>query len=327
MSAPFYAFPAEFDGADPGDPIYWPTVPGRFWLGKPEQMMIELPSPFHDGYQAAVSNGSVEHGLMGGGSAESRFGSATRRWTLPYQRLAGRDRQVLDAFARWVAVGPPPWVFIGPEDNNRLTLAQSLCGAKNGEVEGWLSSDGLVSYEAATAARIFPAGVMSWEPGGASEILAAGADGDTAGNPDVDHAAPYLPGMPATWIIWAKVTGAAATLKARISGRLANGTVDTELDGPNVVLNSSAWQPLWLTAEAATLGGSQYLVPEVVCVATGSTVLLCCPDLRYEDAPGDWELGGGAPRVNWPTAQEFAVDVHRNRDLTVTLAETMTGAL
>lgn len=325
MSAPFYAFPAEFDGADPGDPIYWPTEPGRFWLGNPGVMMVELPSPMADGYQVTVSNGSVEHGLMGGGSAESRFGSATRRWTLPYLRLAGRDRQVLDAFARWVAVGPPPWVFIGPEDNNRLTLAQSLCGAKNGEVEGWLSSTAAPVFEPDELARIFPAGVMSWAPGSVGAILAAGADGDTPGNPAISYAAPRLPGMPTTWIIWAKTSSGTATVKARISGRDALGGIHTEVDGPNVALSAAGWVPVWVTAQAGTLGG-QYPVPELVCVTAGA-LLLCCPDLRYEDAPGDWELGGGAPRVTWPTAQEFAVDVHRNRDLTVTLAETMTGAL
>lgn len=326
MSAPFYAFPVAFDGADPGDPIYWPTEPGKFWLGKPGVMMVDLPSPMADGYAVSVSGGT-EVGLMGGGSAETRFDSQTRRWTLPYQRLAGRDRQVLAAFAAWQAVGAPPWVYLGPEDNNRLTLTQSMCGKKHGAVSGWLSSSGGVGYEPNVPARIFPAGTMHWVPGGVGEILAAGADGDTAGHPDVDHAAPYLPGEPTTWIIWAKVTGSAATLKARISGRNAAGAIDTEVTGPNVVLNSAGWQPLYVTAAAGTLGGSDYLVPEVVCVSTGSTVLLCCPDLRYADVPGDWELGGGAPRVTWPAASEFAVDVHRSRDLTVTLAETITGAL
>jgi hypothetical protein len=304
-TTPFWTGPAvAATGVDPDDPIYWPTDEARFWLGVPGYM-VELPSPTT--YTPPAAAGEVEQGLMGGGSAVTRFDSSTRRWGLSWARAAGRDWQVLKAFEEWVAVGAPPWCFIGPEDNNRLTRAQSLCGAKHGEVEGWLSSSGAVAYVSTLAPRVVPAGVMTWVPGGTNAILAAGADGDTAGHPDVDHAPPYLPGMPTSWIVWAKVTGAAATVKARISGRLANGTIDTEVTGPNVVLNSTSWVPLWTVAAAGALGNALYLVPEIVCVSVGSTVELCCPSLSYQDLPGDWE--------------------HRSSEVPWTLAETITGAL
>jgi hypothetical protein len=263
---------------------------------------------------------------MGGGSADSRFESGTRRWTLAWPRLGGRDFQTVDSLASWDLLGPPPWVYLGPEDNNRLTRVQSLCGARNAAISGWLSSTADPAFVPGAAPRVFPGGVMAWAPGSTGAILAAGVDGDTAGNPDVDRAAPYLPGMPATWMIWARTSTGTATVKARISGRLADGSIDTEQDGPDVALSTAGWVPLWLTADAGTLGDSLYPVPEVVCVTAGA-VQLCNPSLSYTDAPVDFELGGGAPRVTGPFDYARPVDVHRWSQSSLTLAETITGAL
>ncbi|HEX4432853.1 MAG TPA: hypothetical protein VHZ96_26505 [Frankiaceae bacterium] len=326
MSTPFYEGAVAYEGADPGDPIFYPDDDPHFWIGKPGLMMVELPSLGADNYTATAAAGEVEQPLMGGGSGIDRFASQTRRWTLAWPSIGGRDLQTVMALASWDLLGPPPWVYLGPEDNNRLTRVQSLCGARDGDVSGWLSSDGDVDFEPSVAPRVFPGGVMAWAPGSSGAILAAGADGDTAGNPDVDHAAPVLPGMPATPIFWARCSTGTATLKARLSGRLADGTIDTEADGPDVDLDDTEWLPLYVTAEAGTLGASQYLVPELVCVTAGD-VLVCNPDLRYTDLPGDFELGGGAPRVAGPFDYARPVDVHRWSPIGLTLAETITGAL
>lgn len=322
-TAPFFTGTVPYPGQHPDDPILWDTRPGRHWLGKPGNM-IEVPSPLVDGYTKQLS-GPTEVGLSGGGSGSWRFDSDTRRWTVPWARLAAWDLQTVEGFAAWLTAGPPPWCWVTPEEINRLTRAQSLCGAKHGAVTGWISDGGPPAYRPDVTANVAPCGVMGWAPGTAGKILAAGADGGTAGNPDPNFCAPYIPAMPTAWCIWVRTESGTASVRSRISGRLADATIDTQADGPIVAVTTD-WQPAWVVAQPGTLGDSQFLVPELVSL-DGVAVLASNPQLEYDDIPSDWGLGWGVPRVNWVGDRTHNVGALRQADVVATLVETITGAL
>jgi hypothetical protein len=326
-NSPFYLDTVPFAGVDPGEPQFWPTVPGEFWLGKPGNM-IQLPSPMADGYEAPPSGGEIEHGLAGGASAATRFASDMRRWTLPYQRLTGRDYQVIAGFRKRLICGPGPWCYLPPEDTNRLTYAQSVCGALNGVAEGWTPGSGqTVAYDSTVAAAIAPCGVLRWSGAGNNSVLVAG--GFSGSNPDADvlHSCPYVPSRPWSGSAFVAKASGTASARAQLAGIAADGvTVVASVDGPLVTLTTSP-QRLSVSVTPGALGASAYVVLVVKCgTAAAPDLLVSCPSLSDTDLPNEWALGGGAPRVVWPVAPGRVVGWHMASDVTVTLAECITGA-
>lgn len=327
MSTPFYLGDVDIPGVDPGDPIPNPTQPGKFFLGDPALGMIELPSP-RVGYTANGSQGEVLHGLFGGGAAVTRWPSMMRAYSLPYERLAGRDRQIINAFYKRQMVGDGPWVFVVPEDINRLTLAQSMCGALNGVVEGWLVNVGTLAYEPATAPAIIPCGVMRWTPVVGGNALISGATGGTFGVPDLDHAAPYLPAMPHTVTWWALASATGLTLTAHLVGVLADGTVIDDQAGATVSLSATVPTPITITIDPMDLAGAQYPLPKLVVggAVSGHSIALSNPLLSYTDQVEEWEMGCGVPRVLWAAGRDQAVNPTLTSDITMQLVESIDGA-
>lgn len=326
MTIPYWLDALATPGVDPGAPEQlWSGV--SFWLGKPEQMMVELPSP--NTYTPSSSTGEVEAGRYNG-SSSTRNASELRRYTIGWNRLSGRDSALISGFYRRLVVGNGPWVYVPPEDVNRLTLAQSMCGSVNGVVEGWLVNGGTLAYDATTAAAVFPGGVMKWAPAAAGKILSTGATSGTFGVPDVDHAMPYLPDEPVGFWVWASASSAGPTLQASVTGCLADGTSPVNVAGSVVTLTTTP-QPVAVGASAGAFGSSQYLLSKLTVGGTvGSrTISLSNPMAVYDDAPDltSWSHGRGVPRVVWPVAPgDQQIDFTGVRPWTMTLAETIPGA-
>lgn len=327
MTTPYWLDDVEAAGVDPDAPAQWWPPGSRFWLGKPGQMMVELPSP--NTYTRSGSSGEVEAGRYAG-SSSTRDASAMRRYTLGWNRLIGRDDALIDGFYRRLVVGNGPWVYVPPEDTNRLTLVQSMCGSVNGVVEGWLVNGGTLSYDSATAPAIFPSGVMRWAAGAASKSLIAGTTGGTFGVPDTDHAAPYLPDEPITFAVWAWASSSGPTLQAAVTGCAADGSGATTVSGPAVTLTTSP-QPVVVEVGPTLLGSSAYVLPKlnIGAVVGSRTVAISNPMLVFDDDVDvtDWSHGRGVPRVVWPVSPgDQAIEPTGTRPWTMTLAETIKGA-
>lgn len=325
MSTPFSLDLAAFPGADPGVPIFWRVGEHRLWLGQPGNM-IQLPSVSPDNYTVTRSQGEVAQGLFGGGTAVTMFDSMTRTWGLMWPLLAGRDWSVVNGFYRRL-FGDDPWCYLQPEDLNHLTLAQSLCGALNGAVEGWDVTAGTLTYDNTVTPVLQPGGVLRWAGAGSGSILVAADVAAGVPTPDPDVSCPYIPAEAHTPQLWAWTATGTASAKLRASGRLGNGTVSTEVDGPTVTLGTTP-QLLSVTAHPGELGASIYVLPELVCgTASAPNILVSNAAFGYEDGPRDWEAGGGLPRVEWVTGSDRPVGQHMvTMGATMTLAEAVDGA-
>jgi hypothetical protein len=323
VTTPFAPGFVGFQGQDPGDPQYWDVRAHRFWLGKPGNM-IELPSPQVDGYTANGAAGEVEHGLSGGGSAVTRFDSMMRRWNIAFLHLAGRDYQVVNAFYRRL-LGFGPWCFLPPEETNRLALAQSMCGGLHGVAEGWTPTTGTIAYNSAATPYAVPSGVLRYTGGTSGAAVRAGYNSGTG--VDLDHAAPYIPAEPYTASSYAAVPTGAAAARMQLLGIAADGvTIVTTLNGPTVTL-ATAPALLSVTALPGDLIGSAYVVLSMQNQSvSSSTIDMSCAQLEMRDEPTDWAVGTGVPRVIWPTGRDRALNAHMASDITMTLAETITGA-
>lgn len=307
MTTPFFLGDVDFDGVDPDDPQPW-TPRGPIYLGRPDQQMIELPSP--NSYTPTVSQGEVENGLAGGlSSVQIMADGLVRRYTLGWNLLMGRDQAVIDAFYRRRIFGTRenskgPWAFVPPEDVNRLTLAQSLCGADSGTVDGWVvsSGGGTIVYQPSVAPAIVPGGTMLWTPAASSETVRACWDPTHPGTPDPLRSMPYLPAESCGFLWWAFTPSGTAQVQARVSGRLADGTlVGSTATGSTVTANATTPQPVYVLLDPNDLVGSQFMLPTLFS-SDGNPVYASNPIAWYgEDIP-DWALGCGVPRVTCPIA-------------------------
>lgn len=330
MTTPFYTGTVPFAGVDPGEPQFWPTVPAEFWVAKPSiGKVVQLPSIRDNGtYEAPPSQGEIEQGLAGGASAVTRFASEMRRWTLTYERLSGRDYQVVTALRKRLLLGNGPWCYLHPEGTNRLTYAQSVCGLANAVAEGWTPSVGTVTYDSTVAAADLACGVLRWSGAGNGSLLVAGGYGGGSPDADVLHSAPYVPARSWEGDVWITAASGTPSANVRLVGIAADGvTVVTSIDGGTVVLSTTP-QRLTCYIDPGVLGASAYIVLVVRCLTASSPdLLVSCPWLT--DRPFDidgWTLGGGVPRVIWPTPPGRALGWHMGSDLTVTFAEAITGA-
>jgi hypothetical protein len=325
MTYPFTPAAQPFAGQLPTDAPTWRTGNQRFWLGRPDGLMIQLPSPNPEGYSAPGSLGEVEHGLTGGASALTIFDDEIRRWTLTWPRLAGRDWQVVRGFYRRV-FGDDPWAFVPPEDVNRLTIAQSMCGALRGSVEGWAATSGTVTYDAAVTAAIYPSGVLRWAGMAQNARLSAGTFVAGVLRADLNRSAPYLPAEYVSGSLYVATASGTPSACVRLVGYATDGTATGVVAaGPSVGLSATP-QQLFVTAAPGALAAADYVCLEVQAISAASpNLLISAPQLSYTDSVLAWEMGGGVPRVNLVAPLGRAPDPHMNSAASMTLAETQLG--
>jgi hypothetical protein len=317
VTTPFALNPVTFKGADPF--AVW-TGGARWWIGNPGNM-VQLPAPDPDTYTAPGTRGEVEHGLAGGGSTVTFFDSVTRRWSLAWPYLTRRDWQVLNAVHRQL-IGTAPYVFVPAEDYNRLTLAQSMCGALNGSVEGWkVTAGGTLAYDSATVPAVTPGGVLAWTGFASGDRLFAADLVGIVVTPTVLAAAPYLPAEFAAWWCWASVSTGTLAVTMRVSSMAANGTGVTSVD--QAAMLTTTPQLVSVVAGPGELASGAYLVPQLVAgaAASGKTLRVSAPMLAFESAPRSWDVGVGVPRVVPVTGLGRAVGVNRASSASLTLAE------
>jgi hypothetical protein len=250
-----------------------------------------------------------------------------RRWQMQWPRLAGRDWQVINGFYRRL-FGDDPWCFVAPEDVNRLTLTQSLCGALNGVAEGWAATAGTVAYDSTQTPAYYPSGVLRWTSPTLGARLFAGLVVAGAENADLDRAAPYLPAEALSGGVWLLAASGTPSVRVRLVGLAANGvTPVATVNGPTLVLSSTI--PTWVTATAqpGDLGSSAYAGLALECRSSSSpALLLSSAQLEYAAFPSAWGVGAGVPRVMLPAGLGRAPDLHMSSAATLNLAETIVGA-
>ncbi len=312
MTAPVTPFSTDgvYPGADPGDVAAWRSGSFRFWLG-PVGNLIELPSVYAANYTAPGSLGEVEHALANGTSAVTRFDSMTRRWTLGWDRLAGRDWKVVNGFYRRL-FGPDPWAYLNPEDVNRLTLAQSLCGTLHAKIEGWQVSVGVAAYDATVAAPIIPCGVIRWTGATSGAVFSSGVY------------IPYVPALSWTFQTAAWVASGTRAATLRLSGRDATGAIVLE-QSQSIALTATP-QTFTVTAQPMALGASVNILAELLAADSAAADILISTPQVTESNVTDWWAGSGVPRVALVAPLGRAPDPRMNSGATLTLAETSYGA-
>jgi hypothetical protein len=97
-TTPFSTATVAFAGQSPGKVVDVPAGLRKFYLGLPGNM-IQLPPP-QVGYTANGSTGESAQGLLSGGMAVMRTPRTKRAYVLNWQRLAGRDWQIVEGFYR-----------------------------------------------------------------------------------------------------------------------------------------------------------------------------------------------------------------------------------
>jgi hypothetical protein len=251
-----------------------------------------------------------------------------RRWTIPFLHLAGRDYQIVNGFYRRL-FGAGPWAFVDPEGRNRLTLAQSMCGALHGVAEGWIPTLGTVVYDSTVAPAQLPSGVLRWSGASTGSRLAA-ADALSAFPlpiPDPVRSMPYLPAMPVAGGFWVASASGTANVRAYLSGLAADGSSVHTVTGPIVALSTTPQQVSVVVPDAGEFTTASWLVLQLQCQsASAPDILVSNPQIDYRDELTDWAAGTGVPRVVWPVSRDMAVGAHMTSDITMTLAEAVTGA-
>jgi hypothetical protein len=314
---PFWTDPVDFAGITQAKVIDPPEGLRRWWLGRPGQM-IQMPWPT-SGFNADRSQGGASSTSLAGSTSVFRRRNLTRVWPLRWAKLTGRDWRVVDGFYRRL-FGAGPWCFPSPEDVNRIDEAASLCGALNGAVEGWAVTAGTVVYDPAVAAPLLPGGVLRWAGAGSGSLLVCGPIVAGVPTPDQSVSAPYLPAEPCSVSMWVWTASGTASVKVRASGRLANGTVATEMD--NTVTVNTTPQLISVTAGPGELGSAVYVLPILRCGTAGAPdILVSAPQLEYAGDVTEWEAGSGVPRVVIPGELGRELDARYRSNVTMTLAQ------
>lgn len=326
MTTPFYPTAVTYPGADPGVDPTWRTGDQRFWLGKPGNM-IQLPSPNPADYTANLDMGEVEQELYGGAAGLTRFGDAVRRWQISWPRLAGRDWQIVHGFYRRL-FGAGPWAFLPPDDVNRLTLRQSMCGAVAAAVEGWATTAGTLAYAAAQVSRVAPCGVMQWSPGAISKFLVPGALSGVTPVPDVNRALVHIPSESVAVSCWMKAVTTAASVQPALRAASADGLTVSTVTGSTTAVPTTGWTQVAMLVAPGALTfdpARPYLLPLWQSM-NANAVYVTTPQISYTDSHLDWEAGAGLPRVIWPATAGRGLDPHMNSAVAMILAESVLGA-
>jgi hypothetical protein len=228
--------------------------------------MIQLPPPAV-GYTANGSTGEAAQGLLSGGMAVMRTPRTKRAYVLNWQRLAGRDWQIVEGFYRRL-FGAGPWCFAAPDDRNRLPTTAALGGgAERRHFE--VRHHGRDAHLRLCHRRAADRALGCREVGRRGRVVAARhragcrglADPDIATTTSTGTSAPYLPGEPVTVSMYARTLTSTASVNVSRDRAAANGTVTLKRpDVTNVTLTTS-WQRLTVTATAGTLGTARTCCP------------------------------------------------------------------
>lgn len=299
-TTPFSTATVTYAGQAPGKVVDVPVGLRKFYLGLPGNM-IQLPPP-QVGYTANGSTGESTQGLLSGGMAVMRTPRTKRSYVLNWQRLAGRDWQIVEGFYRRL-FGYGPWCFVSPDDRNRIPTSAALAGAPNGDVSKFASAVGTITYDSATAAAIAPSGVVRWSGAGSASAIVIGkvvggfATPDVASTTSTGTSAPYIPSEPVTASMYARTASGTASATITASGRNVNGTATVSITSSAVTLNTT-WQRLTVTAAAGALTTAPYVLPYLTCnTASAPDILISCPQLEYSSAATEWAVDSHVPRV------------------------------
>jgi hypothetical protein len=297
-STPFSTATVAFAGQSPGKVVDVPTGLRKFYLGLPGNM-IQLPPP-QVGYTANGSTGESAQGLLSGGMAVMRTPRTKRAYVLNWQRLAGRDWQIVEGFYRRL-FGYGPWCFVSPDDRNRLPTSAALAGAPNGDISKFATAVGTLTYDSTDAPPISPSGVVQWAGAGVASSLVLGKVVGGLATPDV--ATTTSTGRrPRTFRRAGDVLDLrphpSATASASVSHRPAgqrHGHLDCH------VLER---HPHHRVAAAhrhrygGTLGAAPYVLGFLKCnTASAPNILVACPQLEYSSAATEWAVDSHVPRV------------------------------
>lgn len=299
-TTPFSTGTVTYAGQSPGKVINVPSGLRKFYMGVPGNM-IQLPPP-QNGFAANESTGESAQGLLSGGMAVLRSTKTKRSYTLNWQRLTGRDWQVVSAFYLR-AFGAGPWCFVAPGDRNRLPQSAALAGAPNGDISKFAATAGIITFDSTHTAPIAPSGVVQWAGAGSSSSLVIGRVVGGFATPDASTAttqgtsAPYIPAEPVTASMYACTTTGTASATISASGRNANGTPTASATSSAVTLNTT-WQRLSVTAVAGQLTTAPYVLTYLTCnTAAAPNILIACPQLEYSSAATEWAVDNSVPRV------------------------------
>jgi hypothetical protein len=218
---------------------------------------------------------------------------------------------------------------------NVLTSALSLCRLGTATAPSWTpNGTGTVVTDAGAPALTVPApsGVLKWTPGTSTETLVGGAvSGGSTTIPDVSYGAPNIPAEQVTFSFYAKaVAGSVTSVKARIRGMAADGSGASNNDSSAVLLSSSTWTQVTVTAAVNTWAATTpYVVPIIVSASgTALAMYLSCAQLSYSSGVMPWAIGGGVPRVNLSTdlSNDLVAQVTRH-GTQATFVEAYAGAV
>lgn len=323
-STPFSTATVTFAGQSPGKVIDVPAGVRKFYLGLPGNM-IQLPPP-QVGYTANGSTGESAQGLMSGGMAVMRTPKTKRGYVLNWQRLAGRDWQVVEGFYRRL-FGYGPWCFVGPDDRNRLPTSAALAGAPNGDISKFAINVGTLTYDSTDAPPIAPSGVLKWVGAGVASSLIVGqfisgfAAPDVATTTSTGTSAPLLPSEPVTVSWYARTLTSTCSATAVVTGRQVNGTSTGSVSSSAATL-TTAWQRITVSAAAGALGAGPYVIPILTCnTAAAPNILIACPQLEYSSAASEWAVDAHVPRVVATQALGQSLDGILASATTLTLME------
>lgn len=306
---PFDPTPTEY----PGTARPWDVRrPQRsFWLGRAGRM-IQLPFPSL-GYTVTPSQGETVHDLPGGAVSVTRRPNSgasrmRRSWDLKWPPLSDQQVSTLNGFYLRL-FGNSPWRFFNPEARNRLTLAQSMCGALNGVAEGWVTTGGSVDYDPTLTSPMDPCGVLRWSGANSADRLIAGLNiSGAAADPKLSM--PYVPAEPVSWssLIWVEATTVTVTLG--LLGMAADGTtVDTPVFGQTLVLSPVPVPLPALVVDPGALGSAYWVVPIIRCQENfAPDILMTSPQLEIGSDPTAFQEGQGTPRVTIPGGGSQTID-------------------
>jgi hypothetical protein len=265
--------------------------------------MIQLPPP-QVGYTANGSTGEAAQGLLSGGMAVMRTPRTKRAYVLNWQRLAGRDWQIVEGFYRRCSV-PARGASPHPDDRNRLPTSAALAGAPNGDISKFATAVGTLTYDSVTDARRSRPRGREVGRRGRVVVLVIGqgcrglATPDIATTTSTGTSAPYIPSEPVTVSMYARTARRPRPRRCRRPGaasqRHRHGR--TTVTSSNVTLTTT-WQRLTVTATAGALGTAPYVLPFLTCnTAAAPNILVACPQLEYASAVSEWAVDSHVPRV------------------------------
>lgn len=284
---------------------YLPPARRNFYLGRAGNM-IQLPSPTV-GYDATPNQGEGVASTLSGAQSVTRLHPAKAKWQLNWVRMGGRDWQIVNGFYRRL-FGAGPWFLVSPEDVNRLPDGASLFT----DLSGWAVTVGTFVIDA-SASPVVPSGVARWAGAGATSLLTFGTVPSSVPTPNPLTGPPYVPPEPVTASLYVRTVSGTASVKLRVSGRAANGTLSAEYDSGAQTVTATGWTRLTVTVGPGDLTSAAFVLPVLACLtAAAPNILVAAAQVEHAGSVSDWSVGGGSPRVTCSGLTRAVDDSLRN---------------